>query len=306
MKRVLLFLLLCLAALSPGQLESTYRLQPEDIIQMRVYREDSLAAEMPIGRDGNISAPFIGVIRAAGKTVSELEAELAQQYERVLRLRNPRVSVNIIRFRSVRASVVGAVRQPDTFDVRPTDTVLTLIARAKGTMVEADLRHAYLRRANTNEQIPIDLYSLLMLADTSQNYTIEDGDELNVPEQPKPRVTVAGAVLSPGVYGYKEPMTLMDAIGLARGEIRYRSWTSRTVVIREMPGRPQEYLRIQCNLVAFYNGDASQNIALRPGDIVFVPDTKTPDVDRIAAVASTLFFLDRFFRENTLGLNFFK
>jgi polysaccharide biosynthesis/export protein len=302
---VLLLVMVAMAAFSSAQtwMEGTYRLQPEDIIRIQVYNEPQVNALLPIGRDGNISAPFIGIIRAAGKTTSELEQELADEYQRRLRLRDPKVSVTIERYRIIRASVGGFVGRPGNYEVRPGDTLVVLLNQAGGPIPDrADLRRATLRRAGSQELIPIDLYALLIQGDTTQNYVIQDGDELTVPEETRNRILVLGAVAQPGAYPYREPMYLADAITMARDGIRYRSMFSRVLVVREMPGHPGRHVRIQADFVRFMTrGDSTQNIELQPGDIVFIPETRTPDLQQVGTIISTIFYVDRLIRDNIFG-----
>lgn len=302
MKKVvaLLTLLIALAVQALAQ-DGTYRLQQEDIIRIQIYNETQVNAEVQVGKDGNISAPFVGIMRAEGKTTAELEADLAQEYVRKLRLRDPRVSVTISRFRLQYASVGGAVNRPGKYDFRPTDTLLTLLTNGGGPLLDgrADLRRATLQRASTRELIPVDLYSMLIKGDRTQDYVLQDGDILTVPEETRNRIMVLGAVQSPGTYQYREPMTVSDAISQARGDVQFRSKLSETLVIREKPGVPGTYDRIKVNYVNFIKkGDVSQNITLQPGDIVYIPDTKTPNGGRIGeitqALANGLFILDRF------------
>jgi polysaccharide export outer membrane protein len=281
-----------------------YRLQIEDVIRIQIYNEAQVSQELAVGRDGNTVFPFIGVVRTVGKTTSELEAELAQEYSRRLKIRDPKVSITILRYRSIRASVIGLVGRPGLFDMRPTDTVLTLVSSAGGVAIEgrADLKRATFRRANTNELIPIDLQAMLINGDLSQNYVIQDGDELNVPEEQRNRILILGAVQRSGPIGYRETLTVIDALTSAGGEIPNRTKLSETMVLRERIGNPGEYLRIKVNLVDFIRkGDATQNIRLLPGDIVYFTQTNTPDIDRIANIGNTLFVIDRFFRENFFG-----
>lgn len=307
------FVLLVLFATATVQVafaqEGTYRLKPDDILRIQVYGEQQINAQVPIGRDGNISAPFVGTIRAEGKTTSELEAELVIEYQKKLKIRDPKVSVTVERYRAVRATVVGAVNRPGTYEMRPGDTLVTLLGQGGGPLSNerADLKRATMRRGRSRELIPLDLYSMLVRGDTSQNYEIEDGDELNIPEATASRILVLGSVAQPGTYAYTDPMTVTDALSLARWEIRYRSRMSKTLIIRPNPGRPGTYTRIQVNFVAFLTkGDASQNVSLQPGDTIYVPETNTPDIDRIANIANTLFVLDRFSRDGILGFRFIR
>jgi polysaccharide export outer membrane protein len=142
---------------------------------------------------------------------------------------------------------------------------------------------------------------MLKKGDMSQNYKVDDGDELTVPEDTRNRILVIGAVLQPGAFPYSEPMTVMDALGLAHGPVRYVSKFSEILVIRERPGMPGNFLRIRSDIVKFVKqGDAAQNFMLEAGDVVYIPETKTPDWDRLANIVNSLFFLDRFLQGNSI------
>ncbi len=290
------FALLTVAFAQAPSSSDTYRLRPEDALRVQVYNHPEILADIPVGKDGNVSAPFVGTVKAEGRTTVELEADLRDLYEKKLRLRDPIVSVTILHFRSIRASVGGYVNHPGTFEIRPGDSLVNLLNMGGGALQDrADLRKATLRRNNSRELIPVDLYAMLIKGDTSQNYEIQDGDELNVPEETRNRILVLGTVTQPGTYPYNEPMTLADAISLARGEIRYRSRLSKVVVTREKPGLPGQYTQIRVDFNKFVQkGDPTQNPLLQPGDFVFVPETNTPDFNQISSLANVAYILDRF------------
>ena len=172
--------------------------------------------------------------------------------------------------------------------------MLTLYNNGGGTIQDqADLRRAYLRHATSSEVIPVDLYAMTVLGDMSQNYELQDGDEITVPEQRNNRIIITGAVQRPGPYPYHEPMTLADAIALGGGEIRYRSRFSHTTVIRQKPGLPGEYVTIMADFVRFVRkGDQSQNITLQPGDFVFVPESDSPDVNQISSFFNVAYIIN--------------
>ncbi len=297
---ILMLMLLGISAFA--QKPEPYRLKPDDVIRIAIYNEGQVSAEIPIGKDGSLTAPFLEPMQVEGMTIVELQKELAKAYTAKLRLRDPKMSVMIVRYRTIRASANGFVSRAGIYELRPGDTVLTLLSFAGGVQVErADMRRATLRKANSNELIPIDLFAILNRADITQNYEIEDGDSLNVPESNN-RILVLGQVPKIGVYNYKEPMSLQDVLAQAGGEIPTRSWLSKTLVIRERPGMPGVFDRIQCDIVRFIrNGDSAQNIQLMPGDIVYVPETKTPDLDRISRLLGSVSFFTDFLKRGIFG-----
>jgi len=302
MKRfaLLLLVLMCWITSAFGQ-QPTYRLRIDDVISVQIYNIDNVKAELQVGKDGNVTPPFIGVIKAEGLTTKELEAEMARQYSKVLRIRDPRVSVIILRFRATRVTVGPAVLRPGQVELRPGDTVLDAI-NAAGSYVQnggTDLRHGTLRRAGSRELIPLDLYSLFIKGDMSQNYTLEDGDSINVPENQKNYVYALGEIQSQGPVPFKEGITVAEVLAMRNGAIPFSTKLSRTIVNRERAGLPGQYEQIVCDIAKFFNaGDASQNISLQPGDIVYFSKSNTPDVNRISGIASGLanffYILDRF------------
>jgi polysaccharide export outer membrane protein len=291
---ILLILVLGLFTSAFAQ-DSTYKLQVQDVIRIQVLEvyASQINSVVPIGRDGNVSAPFVGMVRAAGRTTNELEFELAQLYEEKLKIRNPHVSVTIEQFRSIQASINGMVTTPGVYDFRPGDTVMTLISKAAGVNTDrAEMRHATLRHKNSRELIPIDLHAMLYLQDMSQNYDLQDGDELNIPEDTQNRILVLGAITAPGPYPFKEPMRLSDAIALAKGPIPVRSMLSKVMIIRQQPGHPGQFLRLRANFVRFVrSGDNSQNLELHAGDMIYVAETGTPDWPTLIPLVTNSLFL---------------
>jgi len=272
-----------------------YLLQPEDLLRIQVYNQPQLQAEVPVGQDGYVTVPFLEPVLAEGRTIAEVILDLQQGYQKKVRLKEPLVSITILRYRELRATISGFVNRPGTFPVRRGDTILGLLSQGGGPVADrADLRRATLQRANTRELIPLDLYAMLYRNDTSQNFEVRDGDQLNVPEGQNLFVKVQGKVLQPGLFPYKEPMTLADALSQARGEVVGRSRLSKILIIPEKTGSPGQYLYIQADYVRFIRkGDVTQNVILQPGDLVWVPETNTPDFAYISALANVAFIVDR-------------
>ena len=276
--------------------EKAYKLKPEDVIRIQVFNQQQIGADIPVGIDGYVGAPFVGNLKVEGKTISEVEAELYKLYVSKLKLRDPIVSVSIISYRKLKANVTGTVQRSTEFYFRPGDTIMTLYSASGGEVVDqSDIRKATLRRQGSKELIPIDLYAMTILGDNSQNYELRDGDILDVPQQQKNRILVLGAVKAPGLYPYRESYRLQDAIAIAGGEIRYLSRFSKTFILREVPGRPNEYVRINADFVKYVKGgDFAQNEKLMPGDMIYIPETNTPDPTQLQSIINSAFVINSF------------
>ena len=83
-----------------------------------------------------------------------------------------------------------------------------------------------------------------------------------------PEVHVLGAVTYPGTFEHYRGMGVVEAVEIAGGPIE--SADVRSIVIRRIEGRGQKEFRVR--LPEMQSG-THENIALRPGDIVFVPES---------------------------------
>jgi len=289
-----------------------YRLRPDDQIAIQVYNEPQIPSGIPLTilPDGRFSAHFVGLVEAAGMTTAELEAELKARYIKVLKLKDPIVSVTVLRYRPIRASIQGQVLSPGTYqDFRPGDNVMMLISRAGGPALErrANIRRSMLIRGQSQEVIPLDLEAMLYRGDMSQNYLLEDGDSVVVPQSEMPVINVQGAVQRPGSFEYPAigEYRLTDAISIAQGPIRNISKMSEILVFRRNPSNPNQPTIIKVDYVKLIKkGDFSQDILLKPNDLIYVTETRTPDVNQISNILNALFFVDRFFTGGLLGFRF--
>ena len=65
-------------AASRGPSES-YLIQPGDLLEISVWREEYLEREVAVQPDGKISFPLAGVVQAAGGTVDEVQVKVSQR-----------------------------------------------------------------------------------------------------------------------------------------------------------------------------------------------------------------------------------
>src|SRR5437879_875427 len=80
-----------------------------DVVKITFPAAPELNQSQKIGTDGTLSLPLIGEVAAAGKTVSELQAELARLYKP--QLQDNEVTVTL-ESRAIPVVVSGAVQKP--------------------------------------------------------------------------------------------------------------------------------------------------------------------------------------------------
>ena len=108
-----------------------YRVGAQDLLEISVFGVEELAKEVRVNSNGQISLPLVGAVMAGGKTIPELERELARKYADGF-LQNPQVTVFVKEFTSQRITVEGAVKKPGIFPITGRTTLLQAIALAEG------------------------------------------------------------------------------------------------------------------------------------------------------------------------------
>jgi len=116
---------------------SDYRIGALDLLQVTVFQLDDLDREVRVNSSGMISLPLIGAVGAGGKTVPELEQEIAAKLQETY-LQNPQVSVFVKEFTSQRVTVEGAVNKPGIFPITGRTTLLQAVALSEGLGPLAD------------------------------------------------------------------------------------------------------------------------------------------------------------------------
>jgi polysaccharide export outer membrane protein len=112
----------------PGEAE--YRLGPEDVIEVFVWKEPELAATVVVRPDGRISLPLAAELEATGKTAAELQTEITARLSSYVV--KPVVNVMVKQINSLKISVLGEVRKPDVYRIKNRVTVLDAVAMAGG------------------------------------------------------------------------------------------------------------------------------------------------------------------------------
>jgi polysaccharide biosynthesis/export protein len=169
-----------------------YRIGPEDVLQISVWKNDALTKTVPVRPDGKISLPLVNDVAAEGLTALELRDVLTKKL--VEYIPEPEVSVIVIEVRSFKVSVIGEVARPARYELKSWTTVLDVLALAGGfTPFAAKAQVVVLRpEGNGTKRIPfnypkvVKLQGLMdRLRDGSgggeENFYLRNGDIVLVP-----------------------------------------------------------------------------------------------------------------------------
>jgi len=287
------FLVMLLIAMSAIALAADdYRIQRDDVLQITVVEDPNLSRETVVAQDGTINLPVVGTITVRGMTTGEVAEKIRTALIEAQYLRDPHVSISLKVINRPRVAVLGMVLRPGTYEFKEGETVMHAISMAGSFDPDrARLQDAVLRRKRadgTEETIPLDLEKLFFKGDMSQNYRLQPDDVIFIPEDVVNRVYVLGKVVRPGLYPWKSSTTVLEAINRAGGQ-QEKGTLSRVYIIRPNPDAPDKPQRIEVNLLKLIDkGDTSQDIALQPGDTVYVPEVKKPDWNQIYSIVATI------------------
>ena len=131
---------------------SDYRVGPLDQIRIDVFGAPELTREGEVDAAGNFSMPLVGTVAAGGRTPSELSAAVADQL-RGRYLKNPQVSVSIVKARGQTFTVDGAVKLPGVFPIVGRMSLQQAIATARGTDSAANLKSVAIFRTVNNQKM---------------------------------------------------------------------------------------------------------------------------------------------------------
>lgn len=116
-----------------------YRIGPQDLLEISVFQVADLNRTVRVNGSGEISLPLIGTVHAGGRTVQQVEAEIAGKLTRSY-LQNPQVSVFVKEFTSQRVTLEGAVNKPGIYPLTGQTTLLQAIAMGAGVNDLANLQ----------------------------------------------------------------------------------------------------------------------------------------------------------------------
>ncbi|MBX3746787.1 MAG: polysaccharide export protein [Verrucomicrobiae bacterium] len=173
-----------LGAASPraiGQLTESYQIQATDILLIEVVNEPQLGAkEFRVSANGEVSYPFIGALRAAGRTTVEVQQEVKRLLE-LDYLVNAQVIVQVREFRRAHVAVFGQVNRPGLIPLPPEQkmSVMEAIAAAGGFTRLARTRNIELTRAGMEEPLRFRVEDL---TNPERIVHVEPGDTIFVPE----------------------------------------------------------------------------------------------------------------------------
>jgi polysaccharide export outer membrane protein len=166
---------------APAAADAVYRLGPEDVLDVSVWKEEGLKQQVLVRPDGFISFPLVGDVQAAGRTTVELRAVIEEGLKRYIA--DPLVSVTVLKVAANKIYVIGKVARPGEYAAGRYVDVLQALSMAGGlTPFAAENEIKVVRKEGGRDvALPVRFSDLRKGVALEQNLTLRDGDVVVVP-----------------------------------------------------------------------------------------------------------------------------
>ena len=176
-----IFILMTLIAYNPCTYAESFYVGPGDILEISVWRDENLSRELVITPDSMLSYPLIGDVNVANMSVAEIRKVITKKLSEYI----PDASVAVVvkQINSLKAYVIGQVKNPGVFPITLETRVMQVLAMAQGLTPFASERDIHILRYkdNTTQKIGFDYKEVLKGNNLEQDILLKRGDVIVVP-----------------------------------------------------------------------------------------------------------------------------
>lgn len=161
--------------------ENTYRIGPGDVIEISVWKDESLSRQLVVPPDGVIAFPLIGDIDVTELTVAETREVVSKRLKEYVT--DAEVTVMLLNANSLIAYVVGKVNNPGQFPINMETSVMQILAMAGDLNEFASAGNILILRQQDGivNKIPFDYDEVKKGKKLEQNIFLKRGDVVVVP-----------------------------------------------------------------------------------------------------------------------------
>ena len=255
-----------------------FTLGPGDRLQIQLLGEPASKTATVVAPDGKIYFSLLPGIDVWGLTLGQAKAQIERELSNYIK-NQPQVSLVLREVQSKHVWILGDVQAPGIYPLSSPTTLLEAISLAGGTLnlssfrqneafgasdELADLRRSFVLRQG--KRVPVDFQRLIQRGDLSQNIYLQPDDFIYLPAATSREIYVLGAVAQPRAVPFKQGMTVASAVASTYGTID-GAYLQHVAVVRGSLSHPQ----IAVVDYKYVIRGTAPDIALQPGDIVYVP-----------------------------------
>jgi polysaccharide biosynthesis/export protein len=110
--------------------ENAYLIASGDLLNIRIYDQDSISSHCRVSPDGKIAIPLVGEIEARGQTPAALAKEIEARLKPFIVA--PSAAITVEEAQPLKISLVGEVAHPGVFPITPGTGIVQALALAGG------------------------------------------------------------------------------------------------------------------------------------------------------------------------------
>ncbi len=247
--------------------------------------------EQMVDSNGQINVPFVGEIRAAGRTPQQIERELTNRLKGLAHM--PQVIVRIVRNATSNVTVVGEVANSTRLPLTPKgERLLDALASAGGVRQPIGKMTVQVTRGDRVVSMPLEG----VIRDPVQNIRLQPDDVVTAYYQPF-SFTALGAIGNNAEVNFEGTgITLAQALGRIGGLRDDRANVKGVFVFRfeeasalgGTAGRVPVIYRL--NLADPANFFVAQSFQVRDKDVLYVSNAPGTDLQKFVNIVSSMAF----------------
>lgn len=283
--------------LQPAQV---YRIEAGDVLHIVVWDHPELSASMlpagvpgavgiagvavspmqpqsgfEIDQQGMLDFPYAGKLKVAGLTPVEAHEQLIRSLSHYLK--NPKVTLRVLTYRSKRVYVDGEVKQPGVQAINDLPMTLTeAINRAGGVTPMADQSRIMVSREGKTYQV--NMPQMVQRGVNPSSIMLASGDVVRVLSRDETKIFISGEVTSPRALPMRNGrLTLNEALGEAGG-INPVTGDARQVYVVRRNSQSSVVYQLDANAPGALA--MAEGFELNPRDVVYVAATPLTNWNR--------------------------
>lgn len=176
-----LFLFLFFSSPVRGADAEKYVIGPSDVLEISVWKDESLSRKLVIPPDGIISFPLIGDVDTHGLTVPNLREVVTRKIKEYVP--DAFVNVMLLEINSLKTYIIGKVNKPGVYPIFLDTNVMQALSMAGGLNPFASEKRIQILRKmdDAAQKINFNYKEVLNGENLEQNIVLKRGDVIVVP-----------------------------------------------------------------------------------------------------------------------------
>ncbi|HHV41495.1 MAG TPA: polysaccharide biosynthesis protein [Clostridiaceae bacterium] len=234
---------------------SVYKIQAGDQIDLSFLTASELTSSRLVMPDGSIEMPYVGRINIAGLTTEEAHKKVVAQYRSIIK--NPEIVLSIPRPNAQIENLRASLTQSSS-------------GMSRDILVGADGRASFPLIGSLSLQgLTIDEVRDELNKKYAQEFGEIRADVLLKSTAPN-QIYILGEVEQPGAFPITRPISVLEAISLARGS-KHTARLDSAIIMRRKGNEAIAYTYDIKNAIA---SNALQLAYLQPDDLLYIPQTR--------------------------------